>query len=33
MRDWTGIPVKKPARSELDTDTKTRNAPLRSLRR
>ena len=26
------VPVKKPARSELDTDTKTRNALLRSLR-
>jgi DDE superfamily endonuclease len=26
------IPVRKPARSELDTDTKTRNALLRSLR-
>ena len=26
------VPVRKPARSELDTDTKTRNALLRSLR-
>ena len=26
------VPVKKPARSELDTGTKTRNALLRSLR-
>jgi hypothetical protein len=26
------VPVKKPARSELDIDTKTRNALLRSLR-
>jgi hypothetical protein len=26
------VPVKKPARGELDTDTKTRNALLRSLR-
>ena len=26
------VPVKKPARSELDTDAKTRNALLRSLR-
>ena len=26
------VPVKKPSRSELDTDTKTRNALLRSLR-
>ena len=26
------VPVKKPARSELDPDTKTRNALLRSLR-
>jgi hypothetical protein len=26
------VPVKKPARGELDPDTKTRNAPLRSLR-
>jgi hypothetical protein len=26
------VPVKKPARGELDIDTKTRNALLRSLR-
>ena len=26
------VPVRKPARSELDTDTKTRNALPRSLR-
>jgi len=26
------VPVKKPARGELDADTKTRNALLRSLR-
>jgi hypothetical protein len=26
------VPVKRPARSELDTDTRTRNALLRSLR-
>ena len=26
------VPVKKPARSELDIDTRTRNALLRSLR-
>ena len=26
------VPVKKPRRGELDTDTKTRNALLRSLR-
>jgi DDE superfamily endonuclease len=26
------VPVKKPARGELDPDTKTRNALLRSLR-
>lgn len=27
------VPVKKPARGQLDMDTKTRNAPLRMLRR
>ena len=26
------VPVRKPARGELDSDTKTRNALLRSLR-
>jgi hypothetical protein len=26
------VPVRKPARDELDPDTKTRNALLRSLR-
>ena len=31
---WTGVhvPVKRPARGELDIDTRTRNALLRSLR-